>query len=117
MRFLADENVSRWVIDKLRLAGFDVISIAEVGQGSSDKDVVGMANAEGRILVTEDRDFREIVVRQRLGVAGVILLELDRLSNLAEADRVTEIVSAHTSKLAGHLVVVEPGRIRIRRLQ
>ena len=76
-----------------------------------------MANAEGRVLITEDRDFGELVVRQRLGIAGVMLLELDRLSNTAEADRVGDIVSSHADKLAGHLVVMEPARLRLRRLE
>jgi hypothetical protein len=43
---------------------------------------------------------------------GMILLELDRLSNAAEA----EVVSVHADKLLGNLVVIEPGRIRIRPL-
>ena len=57
-----------------------------------------------------------MVVRQRLGLRGVILLELDRLSNATEADAVADVVSAHADKLAGNLVVVEPGRIRVRPL-
>jgi hypothetical protein len=65
---------------------------------------------------TEDRDFGELVVPQQLAVRGVILLELDRLSNTAEADAVAEVVSTHTGKLLGNLVVIEPGRIRIRPL-
>ena len=47
----------------------------------------------------------------------MILLELDRLSNVAEADAVAEVVSVHADKLLGNLVVIEPGRIRIRPLQ
>ena len=55
-------------------------------------------------------------IRQRLGVRGIILLELDHLSNVAEADLVAEIVSIHADKLLGNLLVVEPGRIRVRPL-
>ena len=69
-----------------------------------------------RILVTEDRDFGELVVRQRLGVDGVLLLELDRLSNAAEADRVAAVVAGNADKLAGNLVVIEPGRVHVRPL-
>ena len=114
MRFLADENVSRLVIERLRADGFDVISIAETRSGAPDKDVLEAADAEGRFLITEDRDFGEMIIRQRLGVHGMILLELDRLSNVAEAHAVAEVVSAHADKLMGSLVVIEPGRIRVR---
>jgi predicted nuclease of predicted toxin-antitoxin system len=116
MRFLADENVSRLVIERLRAGGFDVISIGETKPGASDKDVLEAADAEGCILITEDRDFGELCIRQRLRVRGVILLELDRLSNATEADAVVEIVSTHSDKLLGNLLVIEPGRIRVRPL-
>jgi predicted nuclease of predicted toxin-antitoxin system len=116
MRFLADENVSRLVIERLRADGFEVISMSETRSGASDKDVLQAADAEGCILITEDRDFGELIIRQRLGVRGMILLELDRLSNVAEVDAVAEVVSNHADKLVGSLVVIEPGRIRVRPL-
>ena len=110
MRFLADENVSRLVIDQLRAAGLDVASIRETRSGVSDKEVLDAANSEDRVLVTEDRDLGELVIRQRLAVRGIVLLELDRLSNAAEAERVTEIVRIHADKLTGNLLVIEPAR-------
>jgi predicted nuclease of predicted toxin-antitoxin system len=116
MQFVADENVSRRVIDRLRADGFDVISIAGPLSGISDAEVLRVADAAGRVLITEDQDFGELVVRQRLGVRGVILLELDRLSNAAEADRVAAVISAHTDQLDGNLIVIEPARIRVRPL-
>ena len=116
MRLLADENVSRFVVERLRVAGFDVAAIGATSSGASDADVLGIASREGRILVTEDRDFGELVIRQRLGVRGVVLLELDRLSNLAEADLVATVVSANAEKLPGNLLVIEPARVRVRPL-
>jgi len=116
MRFLADENVSRVVIERLRADGLDVISIGETKSGAADKEVLEAADAESCILITEDRDFGEMVIRQRLAVRGMILLELDRLTNATEADVVAEVVSTHADKLLGNLVVIEPGRIRVRPL-
>jgi hypothetical protein len=43
-------------------------------------------------------------------------LELDRLSNSAEAELVAEIVTTHEAKLSGNLLVIEPARIRVRPL-
>lgn len=87
-----------------------------MSSGASDSDVLAAASKEDRVLITEDRDFGEMVVRQRLGVRGVVLLELDRLSNAAEANHVVAAVSANAEMLAGNLIVIEPGRIRIRPL-
>jgi predicted nuclease of predicted toxin-antitoxin system len=117
MRFLADENVSRLVVERLRAAGVDVAPVGETRPGASDKDVLDQADSDDRLLVTEDRDFGELVVRQRLKVRGIILLELDRLPSAAEAELVTEILRIHASKLTGNLLVVDPGRVRIRPLR
>ena len=115
-RFLADENVSRLVVERLRAAGFDVSSVRETRPGASDKDILDAAGSDDRVLITEDRDFGELVVRQRLKVRGVILLELDRVTNAAEAELVAEVVRIHESKLTGNLLVVEPARVRVRPL-
>ncbi|MBX9946001.1 MAG: DUF5615 family PIN-like protein [Reyranella sp.] len=114
MRFLADENVARPIVEGLRAAGLDVESIGETKAGASDSQVVEAARQGGRVLVTEDRDFGEMIVRQKLDLRGVILLELARLSNAAAAARVREIVEAHMGKLDGNLLVVEPARVRLR---
>jgi predicted nuclease of predicted toxin-antitoxin system len=116
MRFLADENVSRLVVERLRAGGFDVASVRETAPGAPDKDILDAADSDDRVLVTEDRDFGELVVRQRLKVRGVILLELDRLPSAAEAQLVVDVVRVHGSKLTGNLVVVEPARVRVRPL-
>ena len=116
MRFLADENISRLVVERLRATGFDVASVRETSPGAPDKDMLDTADSEDRVLVTEDRDFGELVVRQRLKVRGVILLELDRMTSAAEAELVAEIVRIHASKLTGNLLVVEPARVRVRPL-
>jgi predicted nuclease of predicted toxin-antitoxin system len=116
MRFLADENVSRLVIGRLRDRGFDVVSIGEIRPGAADKDVLEIATARDCILITEDRDFGELVIRQRIVVIGVILLELDRLSSAAEADIVAEAISLHHDRIPGNLLVIEPVRIRVRPL-
>ncbi len=117
MRFLADENVSRHVLDGLRAGGHDVVLVYELMPGGSDEAVIKIAQEQDRIIITEDTDFGELVIRRQLAVAGVVLLELDRLSVEAEARRVSASVALLADKLVGNLVVIEPGRIRMRPLR
>jgi predicted nuclease of predicted toxin-antitoxin system len=117
MRFLADENVSRLVVERLRADGHEVVSIVQIEPGAPDKTVLRTADVEGRILITEDRDFGELVVRQHMAVRCVLLLELDRLTNRAEADRVSHVVSTYAEKLMDNLAVIEPSRLRLRPLR
>lgn len=114
MRFLADENVSHVVVRLLRLNGFDVATLTTEQCGSSDEIVLGFARTIDCIVLTEDRDFGELVIRKQLPIAGVVLLELDRLSNQAEADRVLSVIKSQGEQLRAHLTVVEPSRTRIR---
>lgn len=116
MRILADENISSVIIAKLRATGTDVRAVIEWRAGASDAEVLGMASAENRIILTEDRDFGELVVRRKQGLAGVILLELGRLSDIAAADLVTKVLKDKSDRLVECFVVVEPGRVRIRPL-
>jgi predicted nuclease of predicted toxin-antitoxin system len=116
MQFIADENVPRHVFDRLRADGHDVTTIAGPLSGIPDREVLRAAESEGRILITADRDFGELLVRHRLGVSGVIVFQLERLSNPAKADRVADVVAVHVDRLAGHLTVIEPARTRIRPL-
>jgi predicted nuclease of predicted toxin-antitoxin system len=116
MRFLADENISNLVISKLETAGHNVQSVRRSHAGIDDKSVLEIAGLGDCVLITEDQDFGDLVVRQKLPVLGVILLELDRLSNTAEARRVMEVVDNKSENLIGRLTVVEPTRIRSRSL-
>ena len=52
MRFLADENVSRLVVERLRAAGFDVASVRETTPGALDKDILDAAGSDDRVLIT-----------------------------------------------------------------
>jgi predicted nuclease of predicted toxin-antitoxin system len=57
MRFLADENCDFVVVRALRSAGHDVAAVSEFQQRSVDRQLMEMAYNEGRILLTEDKDF------------------------------------------------------------
>jgi predicted nuclease of predicted toxin-antitoxin system len=116
MQFVADENVSHRVVERLRADGHYVMLVAEMRSGMSDTDVLKLAETENCILVTEDRDFGELIFRQQLSVQGVVLLELDRLSTEADADHVAQAVKAHSHKLLNNLCVIEPTRFRVRPL-
>ena len=116
MRFLADECVSHVAVARLRGAGVDVTVIELTDRGSPDELVLAIAASHDRVLITEDRDFGDLVIRKRLPVRGIVLLELDALSNEAEAERLLQVVSTSADQLEGNLTVVEPSRTRVRRL-
>lgn len=76
MKFIADENLGVKVPRYLRSFGIDIVSIKDLIPGKSDQDVLALANQQKRILITMDKDFGELVFKEKLVHKGVILLRL-----------------------------------------
>jgi len=74
MRLLADENINSDLVVWLRAGGHDVIAVREVARGEPDSRVLELAAEGDRVLLTEDKDFGELVFRERLPAAGIVLL-------------------------------------------
>jgi predicted nuclease of predicted toxin-antitoxin system len=59
-KFLANENVPGDVVEAARQAGYDLAWIAESSPGANHETVLAIAVADGRVLLTFDKDFGEI---------------------------------------------------------
>jgi predicted nuclease of predicted toxin-antitoxin system len=116
MDFLADENVARPIVERLRTDGLTVRSVFEEARGVDDTHVLTLADQAGLIPITQDHDFGELAILHRMPVAGVLLLELAKLPLRDQVERVASFLSVNSSKLVGNLTVVEPSRIRVRTL-
>ncbi|OGK88843.1 MAG: hypothetical protein A2X52_05550 [Candidatus Rokubacteria bacterium GWC2_70_16] len=115
MRFLADESCDHAVVRALRAAGFDVVAVAEVTPRASDEAVIERAAREGRVLLTEDKDFGQLVYASARSTAGVILLRFPAGARASLADGVLRLVRRQGDSLVGGFAVVQPGRVRIAR--
>jgi len=63
MKFLIDESVEKPIVDWLRDQKYDVMYVAESSSGITDEEVIRFANSETRILITNDKDFGELIFR------------------------------------------------------
>jgi predicted nuclease of predicted toxin-antitoxin system len=113
MNFVADESCAMPVIRALREAGHDVVAIVEVARGASDDQVLERATEDKRVLITEDRDFGELVYARGRSSAGVVLVRFDSRVRHAKAATVVEAVSKLGPRLSDAFTVVEPGRVRV----
>ena len=97
--------------------GHDVVSVAKLGLSqANDSDLLNAARAQGRILVTRDRDFGGLVFVQKLGVGG-ICLRLSPSTQDGVHQELARVLSEHSEdELKRAFVVVEPGRHRFRKL-
>ncbi len=63
MNFVADENIETSIIERLREDGHQVLSVAEMEPGILDDEVLDRANQASALLLTNDKDFGELVFR------------------------------------------------------
>ena len=76
MKFLIDESSGRKLFLFLKEKGFDVKFVAEIIPRVSDKEVLEFSEKENRILVTNDKDFGELIYKQKFPHKGVILFRM-----------------------------------------
>lgn len=113
MELVADESCAAPVVRALRDAGHDVIAIAESAPGSKDSDILAHAVRSGRVLITEDSDFGELVYGRARSSAGIVLVRFPTSLRKTKPRSVVEAIAKLGARLRGAFVVVEPGRVRI----
>jgi predicted nuclease of predicted toxin-antitoxin system len=74
MRLLLDECCGPRLAAVLRAAGHDVQHVLEANPGADDEAVLTLSRAQGRILVTNDRDFGQLAVGDGKALRGLIVL-------------------------------------------
>lgn len=113
MRFLADESCDFAIVRILRKAGHDVLAVAESFSGAPDSEVIKLAVSQKRIVLTEDKDFGQLVYAHGQKTLGVIFLRFPFSAREIIAKEVVLLVKAQKERLIGSFVVVQPGKIRI----
>ena len=116
MRFLADESCDFAVVRALRAAGHDVLAVAEAERGADDRRVIELARSDSRLLLTEDRDFGQLVFAAAKMSSGVLFVRYPALARGELTPAILKIVAERGDSLYGAFVVVAPRRIRVIRL-
>lgn len=114
MNLLANENFPRSAVEALRASGHDVVWARTDMTGATDAEVLARAQADGRVLLSFDKDFGELAFRSGLpATCGVVLFRFAPVSPEFVAERVVRIL-AGTMPWVGHFAIVEETRIRLR---
>ncbi|HUE70694.1 MAG TPA: DUF5615 family PIN-like protein [Pirellulaceae bacterium] len=116
MKLLADECCDMPLVSGLRSDGHDVVYVKELAPGSDDQAVLQLAVADQRILLTEDKDFGELVVRLKLPAYGIVLLRVNPADTVAKLARLRDLFTHHSHQLPGSFVVLDETKIRFRSL-
>ena len=113
-----DEDLPRSLARLLRTGGLDVEDVRDVGlRGKTDSDVLQYAVANDRALVTADLDFASLLTFPLGSHHGIVVARLPNELPVASVNAaILEAIRALSdADLSGALVMVEPGRIRLRK--
>jgi len=117
MKFLADENVERPIVEVLRALGHDVLYASEMSRGEDDDRLLRLTNRERRVLITSDKDFGELVYLRGQVATGILLLRFRTERSSVKAALVETFLRSAASRLVGHFTVLSESGARIRPLR
>ena len=113
---IADENVEKYWIDLLRNLNYMVYSIREEHSGISDTEVISVVKGKKGILLTEDKDFGELVFAHSFRDISIIFFRYDQPQyDSIEKQLLSAIQLYHDSDITVFITVTK-NKTRIRRL-
>lgn len=115
-KFLVDESCGRKLCLFLRQKSFDALFVGDVFPSTLDQNVLSHATTEQRVLITNDKDFGELLFRLRLPSAGVIFLRLKNDTPLHRQEAVLDVITTLSNELSTSFIIATEGKVRVRKL-
>jgi predicted nuclease of predicted toxin-antitoxin system len=118
MRFLADMCVSMATVRALLEAGHDAVHLRDEGlQRLADDEVLAKARREGRVVLTFDLDFGDLLALGLDDSPSVVVFRLGDATPASVNRRLLAVIDESAVALDhGAVVVVEDHRYRLRSL-
>lgn len=115
MKFLLDANMKKSVGKFLESSGFAVRYLAgTTDRGLPDDQVLHLALTENRILVTNDKDFGDLIYHQRHPHCGVILFRLTNSTDENYIRRLLTILNSSEKEIVNRYIVITDDHVRIK---
>lgn len=112
MRFIVDECTGPAVAKWLRGKDHEVFSVFDEAQGIEDDNVLSKAFDENWILITNDKDFGEMIFRERRQHHGVIFLRLDDERTMNKIEVLRQLLENYSEKIPNSFVTATETKVR-----
>lgn len=113
MKFLIDANLGRKFTKLINKAGYDAVFINDILAKALDEDVLTLGERESRVIITNDKDFGELIFKIGKPSAGIILFR----TSIADPEKRFDMIKDALDKAEGKFIVVRKGQIRVRDLK
>ncbi len=110
---IADENLHQHFIDQLVAAGFELVSIRDELGGISDHEVAAFAKYKQGLLITEDKDFGELVYAHNLRGISIIFVRYDKSDLYEVTERLMRVATDYYEKTENYFITITANKIRI----
>ena len=111
-----DENVDKTLIDEIKRHGYEIISILEYDPGISVEKWSKLLKLNNGILITEDKDFGELVFSYNLKDCSVIFFCYDKSDSLQIAKNIISVLTRHLKPSTRQFITITKRKIRIRKI-
>ncbi|MFZ6017778.1 MAG: DUF5615 family PIN-like protein [Nitrospirota bacterium] len=118
LKFVIDEDMPRSTAKVLKVKGYEVLDVRDCGlRGKNDDEVFEFAQKEKAIILTGDSGFGNLLRFPVSSHSGIVIAHFPNEVSTSELNN--QIIKAFDtisdSDFTGNLIILEPGRIRIRK--
>ena len=117
-KFVIDEDISRSTAKVLRTKGYEALDVRDSGlRGKSDDEIFKFAQVEKAVILTGDLGFGNLLRFPVGSHSGIVIAHFPNEVSTSELNN--QIIAAFEplseDDFKGNLIIVEPGKVRIRR--
>ena len=113
---IADENIDHQIIQSLRKLGIEIFSIYENERGKTDIDIVKSSRVPPRIILTEDKDFGEMVFQNGIRNISVVFIRYTFFETREMIEILKNLFLRSHNELFGKFTTVTTQKIRSRKI-
>ena len=114
-KFLVDECTGKRLATLLVEAGYDALFVGDWKPSSSDEEVLSKAEGEKRILITDYKDFGELIFRLEKPTSGVILI---RTATVNPEERCKLLIKTlESTNPKGKFIIVKEKAVKVRKIK
>lgn len=113
-RFLADESLEYSIVLHIRKNDYDVTAISEQSPSVADERVLEIAYKQNRIILTNDKDFGDLVFLNNMEHKGIVLFRFKNETAIEKMKAFDSLLESYKNELINSFVVIEEDKVRIR---
>jgi predicted nuclease of predicted toxin-antitoxin system len=113
---IIDENVDQVLIDKLETCNYEVFSIRENNPGMNDREIIHFAKDNKGMIITEDKDFGELVFSYGIQSCTVIFLRYKKDEYDFIEKNIMTVLNEFYLQNRNFFITITKNKIRIRKI-